>query len=81
MEAASVLTAIGLGLDMVGALALFAFAPEKSAHPQYGVSFEVEKTEVEQWKEDQKRRRIAVHSGAALLIVGFGLQILAVVCV
>ena len=47
---------IGLGLDIVGVLLLFWFAPAKDPDPQWGIAFKIEGDAREQWRVRQVRK-------------------------
>lgn len=76
---ADLLTAIGLIMDAVGIILLFWFAPEKYPDPQSTVSFAIEGDSRERWKQNQRRRTFVSRGSVIIIVVGFGLQLVAVV--
>lgn len=77
--ASQLLTAIGLGLDIVGVVVLFAYAPENSPNPQWASFFKLEDGSPERWARDQQRRSKLARGAFILLVAGFALQALAIV--
>ena len=73
------LTLLGLALDILGVVLLFAFAPEKFPDPQFTVSFRIKSDVRERWRLAQRWRRRAALAGVSLLVTGFSLQAVAAV--
>ena len=72
---ASLLTAT---LDIVGVLVLFRWAPEKFPDPQSTVSFALEDGSQGHWRAAQVVRAKVAHVGVGLIVLGFGLQLFAI---
>ena len=72
------LTVLGLVLDILGVVLLFAFAPEKFPDPQFKVSFAIKDGSRQRWRRTQRWRRCAALAGVSLLVTGFSLQAVAV---
>ena len=72
-----ILTAVGLLLDIVGIVVLFSCAPEKDPDPQSRAGFKIEDELRRRWEIDQRSRRWWARVSIAMIILGFGLQIIA----
>lgn len=74
------LTTIGLLLDIIGVFFLFLYAPEKFSDPQTGAFFALEDKEARpRWRAAQQRRKVVANISVAMIILGFVIQLIAVV--
>lgn len=76
----SALAVTGLSLDVIGVVVLFIFSPEKFSDPQWSAFFALEgedKKRREDWLKKQPQRRRLAMAGAATIVFGFLLQLVA----
>ena len=72
-------TIAGLFLDAIGIVLLFYFAPEKFPNPQSTAFFKLEDGSDEKWKDQQPTREKIALLSLGMIVLGFGLQALAVI--
>jgi len=73
-------TAIGLTLDILGIIVVFVFAPERYPDPQSSAGFALgDKKLRPRWRKNQRRRTSVTRIGVSVIVIGFLLQIIAVV--
>ena len=76
---ADIIITVGLAFDIVGISLLFFYAPEKFSDPQSTAFFEIEDDSRDVWKKQQRRRECIAKISVIMIIVGFVLQIIAVI--
>ena len=78
-----ILNIVGLLFDVVGFLIVFRFAPEKFLRAQWGGVFAQEAASEEEMgkqRNRQSQRKWLSFFGAALIVIGFVLQIAGEIC-
>ena len=76
---ADLLAATGLILDAVGIIILFFSVTEKYPDPQSTVFFAIEDDSRERWRKNHRIRTFISLGSLAMIVTGFGLQLVAVV--
>ena len=71
---------MGLALDIGGIILLFWVAPEKTPDPQSTAGFAIDREIREHWRKQQIVRRRLARVSLAVIVLGFLLQAVAVIC-